>query len=119
VGSQTEATSPTSNTGVIIGGALGGLALICITVFAVVFILRRGAKKRSGSSDISAENDNLPNREVNKDNAATQLTYGMNDIKQYPAELYAEREAVELPLYSLPRRAFAEPPGRDARFELG
>ncbi|PKS08392.1 hypothetical protein jhhlp_005336, partial [Lomentospora prolificans] len=50
---EPQSQSPSNNTGAIIGGVLGGLALICISVIATVFILRR-------SRSTKAAPDNMP-----------------------------------------------------------
>ncbi|KAI1344031.1 hypothetical protein F5Y15DRAFT_411883 [Xylariaceae sp. FL0016] len=41
----------TTNTGAIVGGVIGGLALICGTVVAVVYLMRRGRRKRQESQE--------------------------------------------------------------------
>ncbi|KAI1654918.1 hypothetical protein F4813DRAFT_368877 [Daldinia decipiens] len=46
--SQQLSTEPTTNIGAIIGGVLGGLALVCGTVVAVVYILRRNQQIQNG-----------------------------------------------------------------------
>ncbi|KAI1077918.1 hypothetical protein F5B20DRAFT_247524 [Whalleya microplaca] len=50
---QPMIATSTPNTGAIIGGVIGGLALVCGTVLAVVFLLRRGRRKRQEAQEVA------------------------------------------------------------------
>ncbi|KAK6842867.1 hypothetical protein PG987_003727 [Apiospora arundinis] len=74
-----------NNTGAIIGGVIGGLALICLTVFATVYLLRRGQRRRS-----EAKAQQTPATQGIEHNTGV---YAENKPPRYPVELHSSPRA--------------------------
>ncbi|KAK7924331.1 hypothetical protein PG985_006385 [Apiospora marii] len=82
-------TTPNNNTGAIIGGAIGGLAMICLTIFAIVYLFRRGRKRRS-----EAKTQQPPEAREFEYNTSSYAEY---KTPRYPAELHSSPRA---PIYA-------------------
>ncbi|KAK7950959.1 uncharacterized protein PG986_006687 [Apiospora aurea] len=92
-----------NNTGAIIGGVIGELAMICLTVFAIVYLFRRGQRRRSEAK-------------------TQQQTSGPQEV-EYITNSYRENKTPRYPveLHSTPRAASYGPVelhGQRKRFEL-
>lgn len=75
-----------NNIGAIVGGALGGVALICISVVAAIYIMRRNRNgKDSGEGEYPAE-PTVP----------TYYTYDATPIQKVPVELESSGKVSEL-----------------------
>ncbi|KAH8660437.1 hypothetical protein BX600DRAFT_523389 [Xylariales sp. PMI_506] len=87
----TSSTSSTKNTGAIIGGVIGGLALVCITVLAVFYLFRRGSNQKTQSLDLAEDRDNYQHDRTQIEGVATPEGPGynmqQNNTHLYPAEL--------------------------------
>jgi hypothetical protein len=59
---NSEKSSRNNNIGSIIGGAVGGLALICICAVITVYIIRRGATAPKEISDATLRDNRTPNK---------------------------------------------------------
>ena len=74
-----------NNTGAIIGGVICGLALICLTIFAIVCLFRRGQRRRSESKTLQ-----MPVIQGLEHNSGI---HAENKARRYPVELSSSRRA--------------------------
>ncbi|KAK8050197.1 hypothetical protein PG994_011927 [Apiospora phragmitis] len=86
--SVSEAGNATpNNTGAIIGGVIGGLAMICLTIFAIVYLFRRGQRRRS---EAKLQTQQMPGAQGAEYNASS---YAENKGPRYPVELHSSPRA--------------------------
>ncbi|KAK8088414.1 hypothetical protein PG997_003375 [Apiospora hydei] len=76
-----------NNTGAIIGGVIGGLAMICLTIFAIVYLFRRGQRRRS---EAKTQQQTPGPQEVEY----ITNSYRENKTPRYPVELHSTPRAL-------------------------
>ncbi|KAK8055079.1 hypothetical protein PG993_000306 [Apiospora rasikravindrae] len=79
-------TTPNNNTGAIIGGVIGGLAMICLTIFAIVYLFRRGQRRRS---EVKTQQQTPGPQEIEY----ITNSYHENKAPRYPVELHSTPRA--------------------------
>ena len=76
-----DSGGPPNNTGAIIGGVLGGIALICMSVIATVWLLRRNRNQKAKEEAPPAPDMSMP----------MYYTYESAPVKHEPVELDGQR----------------------------
>lgn len=75
-----------NNIGAIVGGVLGGVTLICISVVAAIYIMRRNRNAKDAGEDQYPPEPQVP----------MYYTYDAAPIQQGPVELDSARKMAEL-----------------------
>lgn len=81
-----DSGSSPNKLGAIVGGVLGGVALICITVVAAIYIMRRNRNRKNGEEGQYPAEPQMP----------MYYSYDAAPIQQGPAELDSARKTAEL-----------------------
>ncbi|KAI1388053.1 uncharacterized protein F4822DRAFT_444509 [Hypoxylon trugodes] len=93
---QQQSGGSSTNTGGIIGGVLGGLALVCGTVLAALYLLRRGRQRQRESQEAANAINGMAQSGPNKDYSAYSMVPSPSEAdsvpvarpQTHPAEVY-------------------------------
>ncbi|KAI1856017.1 hypothetical protein JX265_011914 [Neoarthrinium moseri] len=90
-----------STTGTIAGGVIGGLALVCLTVVAVVLVLRGSLRKHRENNELAAAAGVEPSydnhrQQMSNNEASWSPSYYAPAHQTYPVEMYVDPAAQRL-----------------------
>ena len=94
-GINSVSSGSNNNTGAIIGGVIGGLALLCGCIVAVVYILRRSRNRDQRLARPSEEGNQTSETDLKSGSITTGGGWGPQELPTYKTAL--SQHPVELP----------------------